>query len=179
MTLTFLLRKKKNVVQHYFKDEVKKLTKKLDKDEIDEIEYDDRIDMLYNSTQRLYNSDQKLFNERRAEIQKEQDSLYKAKKQSVNSSVVTLKDEYPNFSNSDLQRVKRHLVDGSIGSLFYNDDGTYKDEAATMLAMALYGNDVMQDLIEEASRIGESRERVKKWLKEEIKIREKVLLKEL
>ena len=153
---SFKDQKKESVVQHYFKDEVKKLNNKLDEGDIDDIDYDDRVEMLYSSSKRLFEQDQKVFNERRADLQAEQEVNYKAFKESVSSSVYTLKEEFPNFSNKDLNKIRKHLVDGTVGNLFYNEDGTYTDDAATMLAMALYGGDVMQDLLEEATAQGES-----------------------
>jgi hypothetical protein len=152
----FAKQDKEVIVKHYYAEQVEKLAQKMESGDLDDVEYDERIDMLYSSAERLFNSDQKMFSERRAEILQKEEDFYEDFKNSAISSVDTLKEQYPNFSGKELQKVRQRLVDGNIESLFVNKDGVYTEEAAKMVAFALYGESVMQSLIDRAERKGES-----------------------
>ena len=94
---------------------------------------------------------------RRAEIMREQEDSEKNFKGSVVSSVEKLKQQFPNFSKKDLQKVRQRLVDEDIESLFYNKDGTYKEEAAEMMAFSMFGKQVMESLLGRAKKDGISK----------------------
>jgi hypothetical protein len=145
---------KEAVVQHYFGDKFDKLRSKYDEEEIDTEDYEERYTELHELSERLFNTDRKTFEKNRAEIIKEQEQVEELRSSSVISSVEGLKKEYPNFSNADLQRVKQRMVDGTIEEQFYEKDGTYKPEAAEMLAFALYGKKVMKSLLNAANKDG-------------------------
>ena len=147
---------KEAVVKHYFADKFGKIQSKLDDGNIDEDDYEDRLELLHESAERLYKADQKVFEQQRAEIQQEQQQLVERMHNSALSSVDSLKKTYSDFSKADLQRVRQRLVNGDIESLFYDDDGGYKEDAAEMLAFAMYGKEVVSTLLEQAKLQGES-----------------------
>jgi hypothetical protein len=148
---------KEVIVQHYFKDRFDKLKTSLDSGDIDEIDYEERVELLYESGERLFNSDKKMVAERRAEIIEDQESFEEGFKESALSSVSKLKEKFPDFSKSDLSKVRQRLVDGDIDSLFYNEDGTYNETAAEMLAMSMFGSQVVKGLLEQAENKGVSK----------------------
>lgn len=155
--LDFEEQDKESLVQHYFSKKLEKLESRLEDGDIDEDDYDDRVNDLYDSAERLYNTDKKEYEKQRADLIDQQKRELQSFKQSANSSVELLKKTYPDFSKANLQRVKQRLVNGEIDSLFQNKDGTYKEEAAEMLAMAMFGKDVIQKLIEKAEYKGASK----------------------
>jgi|SRR3990172_6624826 len=148
---------KNKVVKSYFPEEIEKLDKKLEKGDIDDDDYNDKIELLYSSGKRLFNTDKERFNTQRADMIKQQEDKQKIFRQSAISSVEKLKEEYPNFSRADLQRVRQRLVDGNVEGIFYNKDGSYKENAAEMLAYAEYGKRVIQEMLDSAENRGESK----------------------
>lgn len=148
---------KNKVVKSYFTEEVEKLDKKLEKGDIDDDDYNEKVELLYSSAKRLFNTDKERFNKQRADMVAEQEVKEKAFKQSAISSVEKLREEYPNFSRADVQRIRQRLVDGNVESIFYNKDGSYKENAAEMLAYAEYGKRVVQELLDSAEKRGESK----------------------
>lgn len=148
---------KEGIVNHYFKEEIAEIKESLDDGDIDDDDYDDKIELLYKSARRLFESDKKMVVNRRAEIMREQEDVEKNFKGSVVSSVEKLKQQFPNFSKKDLQKVRQRLVDEDIESLFYNKNGTYKEEAAEMMAFSMYGKQVMESLLGKAKHEGMSK----------------------
>lgn len=142
------------VVKAYFNEELKEIKESLEDGDIDEDDYDSKIELLYKSARKLFESDKKMVVDRRADIMREQEETEKNFKTSVVSSVEKLKQQFPNFSKRDLQKVRQRLVDEDIDSLFYNKDGTYKAEAAEMLAFSMFGKQVMESLLSQAEKKG-------------------------
>lgn len=148
---------KEEVVKAYFNEELEEIKESFDDGDIDDDGYDDKVELLYKSARKLFESDKKMVVNKRAEIVRSQELEEKNFKQSVVSSVETLKKQFPNFSNKDLQKVRQRLVDEDIDSLFYNKDGTYKAEAAEMLAFSMFGKQVMESLLNKAEKKGISK----------------------
>mgnify|MGYP003110836913 CR=1 FL=1 len=146
---------KEAVVEHYFKRRYESLRKKLDEEDIDEDEYNDRIEDFYDSSQRLFASDKKTIEKERAKVIKKQEESEEAFKGSALGSVNSLKDEFPNFSSSQLQKIRRHLVNGDINSLFV-EDGKYIKDAAKRIAFALYGEKIIKAKVTKAKRTGKN-----------------------
>lgn len=150
---------KEDVVKHYFKDKYKKLKDKLDNEDIDEDDYQERISDFYDSSKTLFETEKKAFEKRRAELLESEKQKAEALKSSAISSVNSLKDEFPNFNSAQLQRIKQHLVNGDIESLFVVD-GKYSEDAAKKIALALYGDKILKAKIDVAKRtaMNESKE---------------------
>jgi hypothetical protein len=145
---------KDSIVNNYFSEEVGELEKELDNGDIDEDDYEGKLELLYKSARKLFNSDKKMVVGRRAEIMKEQEEFQDKFSDSISSSVDKLRQEFPNFSKKDLQKVRQRLVNEDINSLFFNDDGTYKEGAAEALAYSMYGKQVVQSLLNGAEKDG-------------------------
>lgn len=153
----FSNQKKEDVVKNYFSEELIEIKESLEDGEIGDDEYDGKIELLYKSARRLFDADKKMVVNRRAEIMREQEETEKNFKGSVVSSVEKLKQQFPNFSKKDLQKVRQRLVDEDIESLYYNKDGTYKEEAAEMMAFSMFGKQVMESLLSKAKKEGISK----------------------
>jgi len=155
--LPFEEQDKEAVVQHYFSKKFEKLNDKFDEDEIDEDEYKERVDDLYDAAKTIYEVDKAKFDSLRVDLQKEIEAERAAIKKSANDSVENLKKEFPDFSAKDLQRIRQHLVNGDIENLFYEKDGSYKKNAAEMIALALYGKPLIEKIAKKSERKGESK----------------------
>jgi hypothetical protein len=146
---------KEAVVEHYFNKRYESLCQKLEDEDIDEDEFNDRIEDFYESSQRLFASDKKTIEKERAKMIKQQEESEEAFRGSALGSVNSLKDEFPNFSSSQLQKIRRHLVNGDINSLFV-EDGKYIKDAAKRIAFALYGEKIIKAKVTKAKRTGKN-----------------------
>ena len=152
----FTSQDKEAVVQHYFGEKYEKLQDKLEDESIDEEDFAERYDELYEFSEKFFENDRKGFDKQRAKYTEEQDRIEEVRSGSIKSSVESLKKEYPNFSKADLQRVEQRMVDGNIEEPFYEKDGSYKAEAAEMMAFAMYGKRIMKALLNRATKDGTS-----------------------
>jgi hypothetical protein len=83
--------------------------------------------------------------------------LVKKVKSSALSSVESLSKSFPDFSKSELNKLRSVLVEGKVDGLIYNPDGTYREEAAKKVAYLMFG-EKMEDTIKKlAERQGESK----------------------
>jgi hypothetical protein len=148
---------KEAVVQHYFGEKYEKLQAKFEEESIDEEDFAERYDELHDFSQKLFQNDKNGFEKQRADYIKDQDRIEEVRSGSIKSSVKALKTEYPNFSQQDLQRVEQRMVDGNIEEPFYEKDGSYKAEAAEMMAFAMYGKRIMKAITNRATKDGASK----------------------
>ena len=104
-----------------------------------------------------YNTE-KTTREQRAKTHVEQAATKnKAFLASVTSSVDSLKKDFPEMTPDVIDSVKSTLSGGLLVSKFYNPDGTLKPTAAKMLALAEHGEEFINQLMEVATKRGESR----------------------
>jgi len=144
---------KEEIVKHYFKDKYTKLKTKLDEDVYDEEEYNERIEDFYDSSERLFDSDKQAIEQRRAEIIDKQSRESEEFKTSAISSVKALKEKYPDFSSSQLQKIRQTLINRTTDSLFV-DDNKYSIDAAERVGLALFGREILEAREVKAKRAG-------------------------
>ena len=75
---------------------------------------------------------------------------------SVDKSVNTLVESFPEFNNTALTEIRQALLRNQVDALFKTRDGNYSEDAAKMLAFALYGDAENKRLMKIAKRRGES-----------------------
>ncbi len=146
-----------NLVQHYLKDQYNELVEKWEDDLIDDDDFDDKIKLLAGSTRRMFNSDKEALDQEREQYIEDQRTYNSRMKKSAMLSVDNLSETYPNFSKSELSKVRNVLVEGKVDDLFVNSDGTYNEEAAELIAYAMYGKRMMESVSKTAERRGESK----------------------
>jgi CHAT domain-containing protein len=130
-------------------------------EEMSEEEFDDKMGLLARSTKQLFTQEKKALVDNRAQYEASQENNFKNLKQSALDSVESLSKSFPNFSKSELNKVRNYLVEDKVDGLFYKSDGTYTEAAAEMVANALFGGK-MRDTIETlAKRRGESEANMK------------------
>lgn len=149
LSKNFDFHSKADVMKSYFPDEMNEINANT------ELEAEDKqkqIDKYHNSAQRLYIRDQELFEDQRATAVEQQEQRSATAKTSVDSSVNKLREDYPGFSDDMLKKVKSHLANGTLMSLFIDKAGSYKEDAAKSLAFALFGEEELQRKIEKVKR---------------------------
>jgi len=150
-----------NLVQHYLEEEYNDLVDMYNDDKLDDEGFEDRIDLLARTTKRMFNQDRDSIEEERENFANQQRLEHEGLKKSASLSVKNLTKEYPDFSRSEIGKIKNILVNGRVDELFMDSDGSYKDEAAELLAYAMYGKKMMLSATGKAERQGESKANLK------------------
>lgn len=145
-----------SLVQHYFGEQYDELIEAFDADKISENELQDRIKLLANSTKRLFVDDKKALEKEREDFLNRQRNEHENLKKTALLSVENLSKSYPNFSKSEVSKIRNILVEGKADNLFMNADGTYKEDAAELVAYAMYGKKMLESVKKIAQRQGES-----------------------
>lgn len=145
-----------SLVQHYFGEQYDELISEFEDGDISESEFDNRIKLLASSTKRLFNEDKQALDKEREEFLERQKSEFQNMKKTALLSVENLGKAYPDFSKSEISKIRGLLVEGKIDNLFMNADGTYKEDAAELVAYAMYGKKMLESVKKVAKRQGES-----------------------
>lgn len=145
-----------SLVQHYFGEQYDELISEFEDGDISESEFDNRIKLLASSTKRLFNEDKQALEKEREEFLERQKSEFQNMKKTALLSVENLGKAYPDFSKSEISKIRGLLVEGKIDNLFMNADGTYKEDAAELVAYAMYGKKMLDSVRKVAKRQGES-----------------------
>ena len=150
-----------NLVQHYLPDEYNEIVDMYNDDKLNDDEFDDRINLLARTTKRMYNSDKEALEKEREEFVSQQRQEHEELKKSALLSVENLGKAYPNFSKSEIGKIRNVLVGGKIEDLFLNSEGSYNEDAAELIAYAMYGKKMMSSAQKRAERQGESKANLK------------------
>jgi hypothetical protein len=145
-----------SLVQHYFGEQYDELASELEDGGISEREFEDRIKLLASSTKRLFGEDKQALEKEREEFLNRQKSEFQNMKKTALLSVDNLGKAYPDFSKSEISKIRSILVEGKVENLFMNADGTYNDDAAELVAYAMYGKKMLESVKKVAKRQGES-----------------------
>jgi hypothetical protein len=145
-----------SLVQHYFGEQYDELVSEFEDGDISESEFDNRIKLLASSTKRLFNEDKQALDKEREEFMDRQKSEFQNMKKTALLSVDNLGKAYPDFSKSEISKIRGLLVEGKVDNLFMNADGTYKEDAAELVAYAMYGKKMLDSVKKVAKRQGES-----------------------
>jgi len=143
-----------NLVKFYYKDRYKSLSQKYEDGDYDEEDFKERIEMLRDAAKPLFERDKKVFENQRAAYMQEAETSEKMLRSSATSSVDALKKEYPDFSKGEIQRIRQFLVNGNIESLLKDKSGAYTENAAKVIAFAMFGEDLVKDLLDQAKNQG-------------------------
>lgn len=146
-----------NLVQHYLSEEYDELVTAYEKGNIDEEDFEDKMILLAKSTKRMFTEDKKALDQEREQFLTRQKNEFQTMKKSALLSVENLSKAYPNFSKSEISKIRTTLVEGKVDNLFMNPDGSYKDNAAELIAFATYGKKMLDSISKIAERKGESK----------------------
>jgi hypothetical protein len=145
-----------SLVQHYFGEQYDEIISEFEDGDISESEYQNRIKLLASSTKRLFVDDKKALEKEREDFLNRQRNEHESLKKTALLSVENLSKAYPNFSKSEVSKIRNILVEGKADNLFMNADGTYKEDAAELVAYAMYGKKMLESVKKIAQRQGES-----------------------
>jgi hypothetical protein len=146
-----------NLVQHYLSEQYEELLERLENGKIDEDDFEDRVKLLAGSTKRMFNSDKQALDEEREQFTQNQKNEFQTMKKSALLSVENLSKAYPNFSKNEVAKIRNILVEGKIDNLFTKADGSYNEDAAELVAYAVYGKKMLESVKKMAERRGESK----------------------
>ena len=145
------------LVQQYFPEEYNELMNLFDEGKIDESDYEDKMILLAKTTKRVFTEDKRALDVEREEFINRQKNEHQMMRKSALLSVDNLSKAYPNFSKSEINKIRGILVEGKVDNLFVNSDGSYNEEAAELVAYAVYGKKMLESVKKIAERQGESK----------------------
>lgn len=142
----------KQLVDHYYPG-------KFTEEDFTDEEPSSALEIAISSAKDKFNIEKQSIDSRRATETDRANKRLESFKSSVSGSVEHLKRNFPDMTNDDIQDVKSVIEGGpnTILSFFMNQDGTIKQEAAEMLAMAKHGKNEIERMMEAASNQTEGR----------------------
>lgn len=145
-----------SLVQHYLEDEYEELVSQFEEGDIDSDEFEDKMILLAKTTKRIFNEDKKAINEERDRFVLDQQNKFQQIKKTALVSVENLGKAYPNFSKSEVAKIRTILVEEKLDDLFKNADGSYNADAAELVAYALHGKKMLDSVRNIAQNKGKS-----------------------
>ena len=142
-----------DIVNHYFPGEFSP------EDFTDKEKSDDpTVKRSIKMAETQYNNDKEAFENQRADILGQAEDKQKLLKTSASSSVDKLKETFPTFDNEALKKVKNVMTGDGLSGLFFKKDGSYTDDAATKIALVLFGQ---EEIGKVEKRLSKSQEALK------------------
>ena len=145
-----------SLVQHYLEDEYNDLIYQYENEDIDGDEFEDKMILLAKTTKRIFSEDKKAIEGEREQFIQNQRNEFQVMKKTALVSVDNLSKAYPNFSKSEIAKIRNILVEGKVDNLFMGANGSYNDDAAELVAYAMYGKKMLDSVKKVAERKGES-----------------------
>jgi len=102
-------------------------------------------DAVKESVSLKYSSDRNEFLNFQAEKEKQILSKRDLFKQSINNSISVLRKNNPDIKDEQIKEIEKEMY-GSFNNRLYNEDGTYKENAAEQIAFAVYGKQTLETL---------------------------------
>ena len=155
--LDFAKQDVEKLVQHYLPEEYDELIREFDKNEdFTEDELNKQIALLGKTTKRFFEEEKKAVKSQRDDYTKKVIEKQESFKNSGLVSVENLSKAYPDFSKTELNKVRSILVEGKLENLIYDSSGMYRDDVAERVAFMLYGKQIMENAEKKGVRKGES-----------------------
>ena len=138
-------------------EEYDELIREFDKNEdFTEDELNKQIALLGKTTKRFFEEEKKAVKSQRDDYTKKVIEKQESFKNSGLVSVENLSKAYPDFSKTELNKVRSILVEGKLENLIYDSSGMYRDDVAERVAFMLYGKQIMENAEKKGVRKGES-----------------------
>lgn len=127
-------------------------------DEITKDEFEDdpdgrEVQRLLRIAEKAFRLDKQQNDRELAEVQRVRTENDKKFKDSALSSVEAVKSDFPGIEDKDVKRIEKVLLGGGLGSEFFNQDGTYKKDAAKKLALIQYAPAEIDRLTKQVSKL--------------------------
>jgi hypothetical protein len=144
------------LVERYLPEDYDDLLGQLEDSKISEEEFEKQIKLLSRATKQMFERDKQAIKKEREDYVENIEKHQKQFRKSALLSVSEFSKAYPGFSKSEMNKLRTTLTEGKLDDLFFNSDGTYKPEAAKLVAFALHGDKFMGTVKGRAKREGES-----------------------
>lgn len=141
------------LLNHYVSELYEDLESKKEKGDYDgdDDQYNADKEKLVKTTKKLFEKDQESYKGQRALEKQTQKDFEKSFGSSIESSLGHLTSEHPSFSSKHITNVKRIMANREFTKELFNDDGTYKPEAAKKIAYFVYHEELTKQLQKEIS----------------------------
>lgn len=142
----------KELVKHYFPN-------KFTDEDFAEEEKSQALDIATQASIDKFNLEKQTRDNQRAKAAETATKQVELFKSSVNGSVASLKQTFPDIDTNELKNIQKTLEGGqnAIVQMFINQDGTVKANAAEALMMAIHGKSVIDEMMTVASHATETR----------------------
>lgn len=118
--------------------------------ELKEGDPDERLKKAWDATVKTakekFRSDKEVFSKRQQDRDKRIQDQQQALEQSMEKAVTNFKEKFPGADNDYISSIKSSLQNPT--SIFFNDDGTLKDDAAVKLALAEHGQSLVDEVVQ-------------------------------
>ena len=134
----------KDIMDHFFPGE-------FDDEDVEDYKNNPQVKAAYEMARKtLYPQAKKSMEKQRADIEREVKEQDERLRSTARGSVESLRESFPSMGDRDIVKVEKILSSGDdsqLVGLFKNADGSCKKDAAKVLAMALYGADQVNELL--------------------------------
>lgn len=115
------------------------------------------LEIAIDGSKTKFSVDKNTWEAQRAKIYTDAQALHQTRKASVDGSVTSLRQSFPDLTPAAEADIRGVMESGDVNTLFYNQDGSFKQEAAEMLMMAKYGKGTIKNLMKQAANQAETR----------------------
>ncbi len=132
---------------------------KFSKEDYQDEEMQDKISLAMDSAKKLFEKDKKDYRTYRDQVADKANQKTQALQTSIDTTLNALKKDVPYIRDNHKKRIEDVINLGPRGvmSLFINDDGTFKPEAAKLVSLAVYGEDAINFHKNRAAKDGETK----------------------
>jgi len=86
--------------------------------------------------------------EERSSMQQDMVNKTKMVESSIEKSVASLKKAFPEMNDAAISRIQKSMVTGDYRTMFFNEDGTFTEDAAKAIALAMFGDQEIKKIAE-------------------------------
>lgn len=146
---------KEKVADYYFSKQLTKLNQKLSSKKIEEEEYEEEVNEIYEDSKLKFEADKATYQKSLLDAKKKKDAFVEKFSQSITASSEDLKKQFPSLKKEVIDQIQETLSDSNkILSLIFNADGTAKKEAMKRMMFLLKGDVIVSTAMKVASKKG-------------------------
>jgi len=112
----------------------------------DEIDLKDPIQKQYlELAEAKYNTEKEKYNYNKTALSKKEENKIKAFNESIENSREFLSKSFEGFEESQMSEIDEIVKSKKIGLIFFNEDGTLRQDAYKKIAFAVHGENILKD----------------------------------
>ena len=134
-----------DVVNHYFPGD-------FGADDFVDKADNDMLQRAIKMSQKSFERDAMIAAEDKAALTQSMSEKTAAVRSSIDTSIKHLKKNFPEISESAVDKIQKAMVSGSYKSIFFNKDGSFTNDAAKSIALAMYGDQEIRNKATGAAR---------------------------